>query len=241
MTSWMDDHLGGVRALATGSVRFWYNALYDLPQLGGGSEQGLLNINAQDAQVTAIASDDVDVGIDCLKAMGVGAVIVNGKDSTEVYHDWAHHEKFEGKLQKVYEENDDRIYLVPRRNRALARVVESAQILSIPHGAVRHYVEQGPEAPVALQWMRTDAVRIQTRLAPGQLLLVQQSYDPGWRSYVEGRRIAITKDAIGFMLLDPGPGERDVLLRFETPLENRIGTGLTVLSLLITASLVWRS
>ena len=33
----------GARALATGSVRFWYDAWRDLPQLGGGSEQGILN------------------------------------------------------------------------------------------------------------------------------------------------------------------------------------------------------
>jgi hypothetical protein len=239
ITSWMHDHLDGVRTLATGSVRFWYNAWYDLPQLGGGSQQGLLNINSEFAQVNAIANDDVAVGIDWLKAMGVGAVIVNGRNSTEVYHDWTHPDKFEGKLPKVYDENNDRIYLVPRRYPALARVV-----LSIPPAGLRSYVdavEQGPEAPVALQWTGTDAMRIQARLTPGQRLLVQESYDPAFRAYVGGRRIPITKDAFGFMLLDPGPGDRDVLLRFETPLENRIGTGLTVISLLILALLVWRS
>ena len=34
-------------SLATGSVRFWYNTWHDLPELGGGSEQGLLNMNVQ--------------------------------------------------------------------------------------------------------------------------------------------------------------------------------------------------
>src|SRR5262249_49881820 len=43
LTEWMAEHLPGARALATGSVRFWYDAWRDNPQIGGGSEQGVLN------------------------------------------------------------------------------------------------------------------------------------------------------------------------------------------------------
>ena len=35
MSEWMSTNLPGVRAMATGSVRFWYDAWHNLPQLGG--------------------------------------------------------------------------------------------------------------------------------------------------------------------------------------------------------------
>ena len=47
--------------------------------------------------------------------------------------------------------------------------------------------------------------------------------------------VPIAKDPVGFLLLDPGPGEHDVLLRFETPLENRVGQAISVLALLAVA------
>jgi hypothetical protein len=251
LTSWIHSNLEGVRVLATGSVRFWYNAWFDLPQLGGGSEQGLLNINAQYAQVNALANPSADTGIHWLQAMGVGAVIVHDKNSAEIYHDWANPEKFEGKLATAYDNHaGDRIYLDPRRSPALARVVDAGRMRAIAplvheadDAALRGYldvVEHGPEASPTLQRLGTDAMRIQARLQPGQLVLVQETYDPAWRSYTGGRPVPIARDPIGFLLLDPGPGDHDLLLRFETPLENRIGIALTVLSALVLGWLVWR-
>jgi hypothetical protein len=43
VTDWMWKNMPDARAYPTGSVRFWYDAWHDLAQLGGGSEQGLLN------------------------------------------------------------------------------------------------------------------------------------------------------------------------------------------------------
>ena len=50
----------------------------------------------------------------------------------------------------------------------------------------------------------------------------------------------MAKDALGFMLLDPGPGDHDILLRFEKPLENRVGTAMGAMALLVIAWLFWR-
>ena len=158
LTDWIHQNLPGVRTLATGSVRFWYNAWYDLPQLGGGSEQGLLNIHSQYAYGHAVGDEDPEVCVAWLQAMGTGAVIVHDKTSQEVYHDWGKPEKFEGKLEKVYDLKGDRIYRVPRRYEALARVVDGARILSIrqskeelDYASIKKYVdavERGPDAPV---------------------------------------------------------------------------------------------
>lgn len=252
ITNWIHQKLPGVRSLATGSVRFWYNTWHDLPQVGGGSEQGLLNMNVQYAQVNAIANEDVAVGIHWLQAMGVGAAIVHGKNSTEIYHDWQQPEKFEGKLEKIYDNQaGDRIYRVPRRYESLARVVDAGQIRAIPpsppemdYASLGRYVdvvEHGPDAPVELLRTGTDSMHVKARVQPGQLLLVQETYDPAWKSYDNGRPVPIAKDALGFMLLDTGPGDHDLLLRFETPLENRIGEIVGVLTLALMVWLVWPS
>jgi hypothetical protein len=249
ITTWLHDHIPNVRALATGSVRFWYNAWHDLPQIGGGSEQGLLNRFVQDAYISATADDDPpQKGILWMQAMGVGAIIVHDKTSQEIYHDWASPRKFEGLLEKYLDNGaGDRIYRVPLRYAEPARVVDAAALRAI--GVVDSYklaayvdaVERGPDSPVQWQALGTDAMRVHARLAPGQALVVQQSYDPAWKAYDGARLVPMSQDPIGFQLLDPGPGDHDLLLRFETPLENRLGAAAFWLSAMAIAGLVWRS
>jgi hypothetical protein len=249
LTGWIHDHIPNVRALATGSVRFWYNAWYDLPQIGGGSEQGLLNGFAMDAYVSAVADDDPpQKAIVWMQATGTGAIIVHDKTSQEIYHDWARPMKYENLLDKYYDDGaGNRIYRVPLRYPEPARVVEAAAVRAIrvvDGDNLSRYVdavERGPESPVQFQPLGTDVMRIHARIAPGQALLVQQSYDPAWKAYAGGRAVPIAKDPIGFVLLDPGPGEHDIALRFETPLENRIGAISFWLSALAIAGLVWQS
>jgi hypothetical protein len=251
LTSWIHNNLDGVRTLATGSVRFWYNAWYDLPQLGGGSEQGLLNANIQDAQAIAVSGDDPAAGIAWMQATGTGAVIVHDKNSSEVYHDWPKPEKYDGKLEVLYDNHlGDRIYRVPRRNPSLARVVDAGRLLAIAPAppqmdtaSLNRYVdavEHGPDSPVAMQWLDTDSMRLRARVEPGQRLLVQETYDPYWRAYANTRAVPIARDPLGFLLLDPGPGDHDLLLRFETPIENRIGAAAGALSLIVLGWLAWR-
>ena len=50
VTDWLWKNMPDARANPSGSVRFWFDAWHDLAQLGGGSEQGLLNPVPQEAQ-----------------------------------------------------------------------------------------------------------------------------------------------------------------------------------------------
>jgi hypothetical protein len=249
LSEWIHANLPGVRSLATGSVRFWYNAWHDLPQIGGGSEQGLLNRYVQDAYVSAVANDDPPgQTIAWMQALGTGAMIVHDKNSQEVYKDWMNPTKFEGVLEKAYDDGaGNRIYRVPLRYPYPARVVDAAALLAVGEingGTLRRYVdavERGPDTPIAFEALGTDAIRLRTRVAAGQLVVVQQTYDPAWRCYSGARRVGITKDPMGFLLLDPGPGDHALLLRFETPLENQVGAAAGVGALLVISLLGWRS
>jgi uncharacterized membrane protein YfhO len=102
-------------------------------------------------------------------------------------------------------------------------------------------VEHGPDSPVTLQRPDTDEMRLHARLQPGQLLLVQETYDPAWKAYVNGTAVPTAQDGMHFLLVDAGAGDRDVTLRFETPLENRAGQVIFFLSVIAVGWLVWPS
>jgi len=107
---------------------------------------------------------------------------------------------------------------------------------------LRQYVdtiEKGPAAPGTLTRRGTDAMVAHVKVGEGQSVLVQESFDTPWHARSGGRELAVRKDAMGFMVIDTPPGQLDVELTFETPLENKVGrvlTGLTVAGLLV---LVW--
>jgi hypothetical protein len=240
----MSTNVPDVRAFATGSVRFWYNAWHDLPQLGGGSEQGLMNLNTTAAYYQAAAGTNVEVAIAWLKAMGTGAVIVHDKTSEEIFHDYAAPEMYEEILPKVYDDHaGNRIYRVPRRHPHPARIVDATGMRALPPvesepgldllSKYLNLVEEGPDSEINFTRINQRTIRIRTHLADGQMLLVQETFDTAWSARSGRRLIPITQDMMGFLLIDPGPGEHDILLQFELPLENRVGISAFVVGITI--------
>jgi hypothetical protein len=249
LAEWMARHRPGARAFAVGSVRLWYNAWHDGEQVGGGSDQGLLNHTLALAQWQVIHDTVPDRAIAWLQAVGADAVIVSQPESAEIFHEWAAPGKFEGHLPALFDDGaGNRIYGVPRRFPAHARVVETRTLDGLRPIPFSDYdrpelqaylaaVENGPDAPVDMRWDGPAAVRLRARLDAGQSLLVQESYDPAWHAWSGGREFPIVRDVAGFMRVDAPPGEQEVRLVFTTPLENRVGQGLTLLSLGVLGAL----
>ncbi len=248
ITDWMAKNLPDSRAVATGSIRFWYDAWHDLPQLGGGSEQGLLNPVVMPAHWELVLGPDAGPGIAWMQAMGVDAVIVPGERSSEIYHDWKYPKKFAGALPVIHDSGkDETIYRVPRRFPWRARVVETKRItgLRTPAGstdfnAVNAYVdaiEKGPAEPARVERLGTDAMRIRARVGEGQAVLVQESYDPAWVASSAGTVVEIRKDPMGFMLLNAPPGEHEIRLEFHMPLENIAGWFITAWTVIAMAGM----
>lgn len=70
---------------------------------------------------------------------------------------------------------------------------------------------------------------------------MQETYDPAWRAYENGNPLAIHLEPVmHFMLVDLPAGNHSIQLRFETPLENRIGQGITLLGLVSLFGLLIR-
>jgi hypothetical protein len=241
LAEWMGTHLPGARAMVTGSVRFWYDAWRDLPQVGGGSEQGVLNQVVTLAPLQTAADADAVSAIRWMQSYGVDAIVVNGKTSKEIYHDWVYPAKFVNVLPVLHDDGEGNvIYRVPRRFPDLARVVESSRIRSIAPMALawdaerlQRYaaaLEDGPDERAVMTWEGTDAFRIRADIATGQSLIAQVAYDPAWRAEPG---VVIHRDPVGQMLIEAPPGRHDIRVHFDTPLENRIGQIVTLVSTLV--------
>jgi uncharacterized membrane protein YfhO len=74
---------------------------------------------------------------------------------------------------------------------------------------------------------------VHAKVEPGQSIVVQETFDPAWQATEGGRNLAIHRDAMGFMLIDAPPGDGDLRLEFVTPLENRVGRMVTLVTLLL--------
>ena len=252
ITDWVAKNLPGSRVFAAGSTRFWYNAWHSLPQVGGGSEQGVLNLASVVAQWMVTGDPNPELPIAWLQAVGADAVIVHDERSQEIYHDFPHPRKFAGRLPVLYDSGEgDVIYRVPRRYPGLARVVETRRLDAVPpfstqptNESVRPYadaVEQGPDRRVRWRREGTRVMHVSGTLGEGESFLVQESYDPYWRAYGEGRRLPVRKDPMGFLLIEAPPGGHDIRLVFELPLENLLGrilsaaAGAAVIALFVLA------
>jgi hypothetical protein len=188
VTDWVGRNLPHARVFTTGSVRFWYDAWHDLAEVGGGSEQGLINPLVMAAQWHVTQGDDPALSTLWLQAMGADAVIVHEKTSQEVYHDYPNPGKFAGFLPLLYDSGaGDLIYAMPRRAPGIARVVEARRLASLPpvgpdnRDLLRAYVdaiEHGPDRPARNTWQGTDELTVHARVAPGEAVVAQVTYDP---------------------------------------------------------------
>ena len=249
VTDWLWKNMPDARAYPSGSVRFWYDAWHDLAQLGGGSDQGLLNGELAPAQWETNLGAKPEPTILWMQCMGVDAIYVSDQRSQEVYKDFEHPQKFAGVLPVLYDDRQgNTLYRVPRRYAARARVVETGKLnaLKPPRAnddveylsAYADVVERGPETPATLTRDGTDAMRVRAKVEPGQSMVVQESWDPAWQAWDGGKQLPVRRDVMGFMVVDAPPGDREIRLAFATPLENRIGRIVTLVTLLVLVGLL---
>ena len=250
VTDWLWKNMPDSRAYPTGSVRFWYDTWHDLAQVGGGSEQGLLNGEVEPAQWETNLGPNPRPTILWMQDLGTDAIYVADKRSQEIFKDFQYPQKLAGVLPVLYDDHQGNVlYKVPRRYLALARVVETARLNAVKPPrfnddveylqAYSDVIEKGPDSPATLHWDGTDALRVHATVAAGQSVVVQESYDPAWHAWSDGKPLAIHKDAMGLMAIDAPPGERDIAVVFITPLENQVGRAITLLTVAILLALLW--
>jgi hypothetical protein len=249
VSDWIWKNMPDARTMPAGSVRFWFDAWHDLPQLGGGSDQGLVNGITDQAQWEINLAPKPEASILWMQCLGVDLTYVSDKNSQEMFKDTTYPQKYDGVLTAIFDDHQgNRIFRIPRRYPVRARVVETARLNALrrPRAnddveylqAYADVIEKGPDSPVTLSWQGTDAIEVHADLAAGQSIVVQESYDPAWHVWCGGKPLAMRKDAMGFMVIDPPPGSQDVGMAFVTPLENQVGRMLTGISGLAILGLI---
>ncbi|MGA2195488.1 MAG: hypothetical protein ABSH40_09480 [Bryobacteraceae bacterium] len=248
ITGWLWKNMPDARALPAGTVRFWFDAWHDLAQMGGGSEQGLLNPLVEFAQWEIAAGTDPQFAILWMQALGVDVIYTAGEKSEEPYKDFRNLDRFAGPATPLLYDDGrgNALHRIPRRWAPRVRVVETALLdaQQTPRNnqdmeRLRPYVdaiEHGPDAPASLERPDTDQILVHAKRNAGQSVVVQETWDPAWQAWSGSTRLGLRKDAMGFLLVDAPPGDDEIRLVFAMPLENRVGWMLTALSL---AALLW--
>lgn len=242
---WAESNLTGARVLPSGEVRFWFNAWANVAQTDGGSQQGMLNQLLPIAFWQIFTGENQEPTVLWLQALGTDAVIVpDGKSRDNYRGDFKFPDKFKG-LPVLFDDGQGTVaYKIPRTYPGIGRIVD-AKVLDatgvidggLDMNRLRKLVaetEKPGRPPVSVNWSGFDAVRVQATSAPGESILLQETWDPAWHAEENGVAVPIRKDPVmGFMLLSPAPGQHSIQLKFETPGENRVGQIVSLLSFLL--------
>jgi hypothetical protein len=250
---WVDANMPGRRVFMPGSMATSFNAFSNSPQITGQSYSTAPNRAQQIAQYTIFSGQgagerDAPASILWLKAFGVSAIAVPGPHSPEYWRPFANPRKFEGRLPVLWREDDTTIYRVPLVSESLAHIVNAGDIVRRPpiHGLdiaeLERYVGalDRPPAPASFAWRDANHAVVRARLAPGQLVSVQVTYDRGWQASVNGSRRTIEKDGIGLIAVHPDcTGDCEIALTYDGGLEAKLCWAASIGTLLLVISSLW--
>ena len=253
MSKWVHDNLPGQRVMPTGELRLWFDAWWDNAQSDGGSLQGMLNQIIPTANWQIVVGDKPGPAVSWLQALGTDAIVVDNAKSLEHYHDYKYPEKFAGALPVLYDnQHGTVVYRIPRIYPNIGRVVSKDALGSVglvrggedpeTFGKYLGIVENPDQPPTTVEWKGFDEVDIQAMTAPGRSVLLQETYDPNWHAFEGDKELSVRPEPVmGFMLIDMPAGDHSIRMRFETPLENRTGQILTILSVIVAATMIGKA
>ena len=250
---WLNEHPPAGRIFASGGLRFRVNSWFDLQQVGGGFETGLQNRVPVDLAYDIRAAnhlapqDQTGQTLLLLKALGASYIVVHGPKSKEYYRDFVRPERVAKVLPPVYHIEDDTVYALPAHS--LAHLVRPEELPAVD--AREHVESLGPyvaamedpvRATLETKWADPSVLEISGAMPEGQSVAVQVNADPGWRATQDGREIAMTRDALGFVVLHPRPAaSARVELRYHGTGEQRMMAALSALAWVVSLCGLWLS
>lgn len=250
--TWLYEHFPEQRVFVTGTIRFWYNTWHLGQEADGAQQQSILNPLLPGAQWIITHGTDANLMKCWLEALGVDILVVPGRDSQEPYKDFADPTLYDASLPLLRDDGEgNRYYRVPRGATGIVRVVDQARLEAVPAirvsglttqvQAYADAIEAGPAGDRAqCHWIGSEVLQVNAVVGPGEVLLVQETFDPGWHAYENGRALPIHADAVGHMLIALPPGSHAIKMVFEAPAEVVVGRIAGIACLMSIALLTFR-
>ncbi len=188
----------------------------------------------------ASGSQEAQIGIFWLKALGVQAVGTSGTGSTEAFKPFKHPQKFEGVLPVLWRDGGDVLYRVSNQI-SLAHVlrrtdlVQRRPINGIDVEPLEPYVralEDSRFPPASFRWINEHTAVVETSLPAGTVISIQESFHRGWHARINARRVSLREDPLGFMYaeVEGFDGPVTMILDYDGGGEMRIANWLSLLT-----------
>jgi len=240
------------RIFAGGGTRFRLNSWTLLHQVGGAFESGLRNRSALYFQYSirtgeaGVPGRELQEALWQLRACGVEYVVIHGPNSQEHWKDYLHPMLFEGVLEKVFEEGDNRIYKLPFHGYAhLVKPSEYPQgfAANINSEILDPFVRamDDPGRRLKFEWLGPSRIRITGAIPPDMLVSTRIAFDGGWHASVGGRELKVESDAMGFILLRPPAGQGGIEMRYLPTREHIAMSGVSAVAWIGAAAWLFRS
>lgn len=248
---WIGSNLPGSRVMVPGTISFWMNAFADNPQLMGGFDQGIVNpllpvVHYQLYSGMGAGDRGTEVAQAWLRVYGVRAILVGGPHSREFYKPYQNIGRFAG-WPELWRSGDDAIYGVPSAPSSPVHAIRPEELVrsrssyAFDISPLRNYLaalDRTASTPGSFEWKNWHSASARARLQEGEILSVQISYHPGWSAESAGRRVRVSSDALGLMVLEPEcEGDCEVDLKFDGGLEMAVATGASTAAL--ATGLLW--
>ena len=203
------------RVFLSGSTVFWAEALYNLNQVRGGTDNAAINPWWDHAAYQLREGEESGLTEAWLRALGVTYVLVHTDTSSEYFKDFRNLTKWESVGKEVFRQNGD--VIIELNNSSLVWEVDLAKMerlkpLSGPKD-IKGLEEYLANRKRALK-METNGNKIKiSSTTPISGLSILVSYSPGWRAFgADGRELVVSKDILGNLLVNSGSQKEIVLI-----------------------------
>lgn len=248
IAKWLSENTKGERVYLTGSGAFWLNTFSNTPQVRGAADPASTHPWWAHATYQINTSENAPKGKEgylatlWLRALNVSYIVINYPHSQDAYRDYRNPEKFEGILEKIYDDQKGNIvYKVPLKNPSLAQVVDKSKFeaLKKPYNAVdllsiEAYIdwvdEKAKEAD--WQWLNNQEGKIRANVEENELISVQITYDKGWKAFANNQKLKTKKDVLGNLVIEPKKlGEQEIYLKHGKTWDIWLGYLITISTL----------
>jgi hypothetical protein len=237
---------GDERAFLPGNYAFYLNYFTNVPQLRGALFQSAVHPWAEHIYYQMVNGKDSEIALSWLKIANISTLVYSHNLNRELFLDYKiDKDKFDQVLELVEEKNTDYYYKVPLKDNSLAKEVpETILAVKTPKNAIDkqpilEYVEnmEAGTKPLVFKEKENGRFQISGEVDKDNLILVQQTYVPGWQAKDNlGRSLDIKKDPLGFITIKPKQtGTQDIMLTYRPTW--RVWSGWLISGLAIVGAL----